>query len=75
MLRAKKLPQDSELVPRAGIRIIKDIVDFDPVGCAEYRIEKINFDEIMKGLHLFMSKLPPQEQMIISTSWIGLGMI
>ena len=69
MLRAKKLPQDSELVPRAGIRIIKDIVDFDPVGCAEYRIEKINFDEIMKGLHLFMSKLPPQEQMIISTSW------
>ena len=69
VFRAKKLPQDSEMVPRAGIRLIKESTEFDPVGCAEYRIEKINFSEIMKGIHIFLSKQPLQERMNVTASW------
>ena len=69
MLRGKKLPQDTQLVPRSGIRVIREDVEFEPVGPAEYRIDKINFDEIMKGLSIFLRKLPLQEKMTISTSW------
>ena len=69
MLRGKKLPQDTELVPRSGIKVIKENVEFTPVGVAEYRIENIKFDEIMRGLHIFMAKLNLQERMVILTSW------
>ena len=69
VFRAKKLPQDSEMVPRAGIRLIKENTEIDPVGCAEYRIEKINFDEIMKGIHLFLRKQPLQERITVTESW------
>ena len=36
-----------QLVPRCGIRIIKDDIEFEPVGSADFRMEKVNFDEIM----------------------------
>ena len=71
-LRAKKLPQHTELVPRAGIKLIEENIDFDPVGPAEFRIEKIKFDEIYKGLNTFLSKLPLDRRMSIQTSWDGL---
>ena len=45
VFRAKKMPQDKELVPRSGIRLLKENIEFEPVGCAEYRIERLNFDE------------------------------
>ena len=69
MLRGKKLPQDTESVPRSGIRVIQENCEFSSIGPAEYRIEKINFEEIMKGLRIFLSKLPLQERMTITTSW------
>ena len=69
MLRGKKLPQDTELVPRSGIRIIKDDLEFPPVGPAGFRVENIKFDEIMRGLQIFMSKLDFQERMKITASW------
>ena len=69
MLRGKKLPQDTELVPRSGIKVIKENVEFTPVGVAEYRIENIKFDEIMRGLHIFMAKLTLKERMVVLTSW------
>ena len=52
-LRAKKLPQDSQLVPRAGIRLLKEGHDLEAVGASEFRIEKINFDKIMKGIKIY----------------------
>ena len=71
-LRAKKLPQHTELVPRAGIQLIEDNIDFEPVGPSEFRIEKIKFEEIMRGLNKFLSKLPLDRRMTIQTSWDGL---
>lgn len=69
VFRAKKLPQDHELVPRSGIRLIKDNVEFEPVGCAEYRIERLNFDEIMKGVNTYLKKVPETDRREILTSW------
>ena len=66
----KKLPQDTQLVPRSGIRLTEDNIDFDDgVGAAEYRLEVVKFDEILRGIHLYVSKLPLQEKMVILTSW------
>ena len=42
--RAKKLPQDSEFVPRAGIRLLKEETHFYPVESAEFRTHEIPFD-------------------------------
>ena len=68
-LRAKKLPQHSDLVPRAGIQLINENIDFEPIGPSEFRIEKIKFDKIMQGLDRFSSKLPLEQRMSIQTSW------
>ena len=38
-LRLKKLPQDSVLVPRAGIKLLKTGHPYDPVGVSDFRIK------------------------------------
>ena len=69
VFRAKKMPQESHMVPRAGIRLIKEGVNFDPVGCAEYRVENIRWDEIMKGINAFLSRKSIQERRSVLNSW------
>ena len=61
-LFGKKLPQDTQLVPRSGIRVIKEGIDFSPVGVASFRVETVKFDEIIRGLNIHLSKLPPVER-------------
>ena len=68
-LRAKKLPQDRELVPRAGIRLLKEGHGYGPVGPADFRIEGLNFEKIFRGLKIYLVKLPLTERMTIQTSW------
>ena len=68
-LRAKKLPQDVNLVPRAGIRMLKENYDFVPIGAAEFRIDKIKFDEIFRGLHVYTSSLDFERKAHILSSW------
>ena len=57
------------MVPRAGIRIINEGVEFEPVGPAEYRVDTIKFDEIMKGINIYLSKQPLGKRMEVSQSW------
>ena len=71
-LRGKKLPQHQEFFPRAGIRLLKENILFGPVAPAEFRIEKIKFDAINKGLSVYLSKLPLEKKMSIQTSWDSL---
>ena len=71
-LRAKKLPQDADLVPRSGIQLIEENINFEAIGPSEFRIQKIKFDEIMRGLNTFLSTLPLDRRMTIQTSWDGL---
>ena len=68
-LRAKKLPQHTLLVPRAGIRLLKEGHHNEPVAAADFRIEKINFDNINKGLKIYLARLSLEEQMKIQGSW------
>ena len=58
-LRGKRLPQHSEqdYVPRAGIRMLKEGHPNEPVGPAEFRIEKLQFDRVFRGLGVFLSKM------------------
>ena len=69
VFRAKKYPHSTEYVPRAGLKLLKDEIMYEPVGCAEYTIERINFDETMKGVNAYLSKIPVGERREITTSW------
>ena len=70
-LRAKKLPQDSDLtlVPRTGIDLFTEEVVFEPIGPAAFRIEDINFDRIYMGLTKVVSKLSHSEMNVVFSSW------
>ena len=72
--RGKLLPQlpDSELVPRPGIRLIKEDTEFEPVGAAAFRVNELKFDDIFKGLKKHIKKLPLENQMSVMTSWENL---
>ena len=67
--RAKRLPQDTELVPRAGIRLLLDETIFYPVDSADFRTEEILFDKIFKAVSTITSKMPLCEKMRIQNSW------
>jgi len=71
-LRAKKLPQDINLVPRAGIRLMIEGHPYGPVGIADFRIDKLNFDQVMKGIKLYSKNLPLLDRMRIESSWDNL---
>ena len=71
-LRGKKLPQHTLFVPRAGIRLLKEGHENRPVAAADFRIEKINFDNIYKGLKIYLSRVELEERMRIQTSWDNL---
>ena len=68
-LFGKKLPQDTQMVPRSGIRVIRENIEFEPVGTAPYRTENVKFDEILRGLQLYLAKLSPRERLPITSSW------
>ena len=69
--RAKKYPQDSEtsFVPRPGILLLEDDVDFPPVGTADSRTSDIKIDAIDKTVDMMVSVLPLDERMKVKTSW------
>lgn len=72
--RGKFLPQmpDSSLYPKTGIRLLKKITDFEPIGAAGFRLANINFDNIIKGLKKYTDKLPLLERMNVISSWENL---
>ena len=68
-LRAKRLPQHTVLVPKSGIRLMKDGHCLEKIGPADFRVEKIKFDAIMRGVNIHLSKLPLERRMSITASW------
>ena len=76
-LRAKRLPQhsDSELVPRAGIQLLKDDICFEAVGPAGFRTEEIKFDQIFTGIRKLTSSMTLEDKMKIQTSWDNLRQV
>ena len=69
VFRAKKLPQDSHMVPRAGIRLLQEGIDYIPIGSAEFRVEPIKFDLILRGIHIFLSRKSREERRPVLNSW------
>ena len=72
--RGKLLPQlpDTELYPRSGIRLVKENTTFESVGVADFRVEEIKFDDILKGLNRFSAMLPLEKKMQVMSSWENL---
>ena len=67
--RAKRYPQDKEYVPRAGLRLVKEGVQFIPVGAADFRVESIPFDKINRTISVMTSMLPLGEKILIQNSY------
>ena len=59
-------------MPRAGIALIKDTIVYHPVEVAEFRIEEIPFDAILKTVKLMSDKLPVADRNAIISSWDNL---
>ena len=68
-LRAKVLPQDTCLVPRAGIKLLKDGLQVIPISPADVRVDELNFDKIIRGISVFLADKPMDVRMKVLTSW------
>ena len=71
-MRAKHLPQDKEWTPSSGIRLVKELTEFNPVASAEFRIEKLDFPHVFRDLNKYFSRLPLLLRMKVSSSWEAL---
>ena len=67
--RAKRLPQDSSLEPRCGIRLLQDEIEFIPVGSADFRVENIPFARIKKTISIIAAKLTLVDKIKLQESW------
>ena len=74
VLRAKKYPQDSQLKPEEGIKLLRDNVDFGVgVGVANLRIEKLCLDQVFHGLYTkYFPQLAAHDRKKAEASWEGL---
>ena len=73
--KAKKLPQNpaTDYVPKSGINLLKDWSHgCKHIGPADFRVDRINFDGIDRGIQKFLSRKPLQRKMEVSTSWDNL---
>ena len=67
--RAKRLPQDTEYEPRAGIRLVKEGMEVLPIEAVEPRLEHIPFDRILRTVRIMVSDSPLSERYRIQESW------
>ena len=70
--RGKLYPQDTEYGPKTGIQLIKGGTVFDPVGPADFRIEKLELDKVFKSLQNYFNMMPPELRNKVSSSWEAL---
>ena len=68
---AKLLPQDPEnnYQPRDGLQLVNPDVQYDPIGAAEFRIEKLDLDRGFLGLQKYFKSLEGSEKMSVVNSW------
>jgi hypothetical protein len=70
--RGKLYPQDTEYGPDTGIQLIKDGTEFEAVGPADFRIEKLELDKVFRSLQNYLSTMPLQQRIQVSASWDAL---
>ena len=69
-LRAKPLPQDTTWTPDTGIRMLKEKCTFeDPIGVADFRIEKLELPKVYRDLLKYFKRMPAQTRAKVSADW------
>ena len=71
-LRAKRLPQDNVWLPPTGIELIKQNIVYDPVLCADFRIESLNLAKVACDLIKYFKTMPTPVRTLVSDSWCRL---
>ena len=71
-LRAKRLPQDLEWVPPTGICLVQPNTVYDPVGCAEFRVENLMLSKIVANLQKYFKRMPTHVRVKVADSWLKL---
>ena len=69
--RAKPLPQDSEAMfrPRYGLQLVNSDISYEPVGAAEFRIEKLDLERVLLSMRKYFDTLEAPEKMDVVNSW------
>ena len=70
--RGKLYPQDTDYSPPSGIQLMKDEVEFSPVGPMEFLLDRIELPKVFRSLDGYLSTFPLRERMRISSSWEAL---
>ena len=72
VLRAKLYPQDVEFGPKEGILLLKDGTEFESVGAAEFRIEKLQLQKLFDSLQKYFISLPLESRIKVTSCWEAL---
>ena len=68
-LRYKKWPHSPEYGPVMGIQLLKPGISLTPVLPADFRIESLYLDKLLRGLQPYFNTLSLERQMYVVTSW------
>ena len=67
--RCKKLPQSPEYGPPGGLKLIKDGVKLEPIGAADFRIEQLELDKMLRNFEVVFEHLELEDKMNVMGSW------
>ena len=67
--RYKRLPQDQEFGPAAGMKLLKSSLALSPVSVADFRIEQLQLDKLFRSLEVFFQALPIGLRMEVVADW------
>ena len=70
--RYKKLPQSPQYGPLQGIKLIKSRQGLVPIKAAEFRIESLKLDKLMRGLQPYFRTMDLESRMTVVTRWEAL---
>ena len=68
-LRYKKLPQSVEYGPVCGIRLLKVTGGPHLIKAAEFRIESLSLEKLLRGLQPFFATLDLNKRIEVSSRW------
>ena len=70
IFQGKLYPQDMEY--GLQIQLMTEGIDYDPVGPAEFRIHTLELDKVFKSLQMYLSTMPLNQRIKVSSSWEAL---
>ena len=71
-LRYKKLPQSAEYGPVGGMKLLKTKVKLEPIKAADFRVESLGLDKLLRGLQPYFASLDFETRMVVVSRWEAL---